>query len=98
MSDDDKVKFAPLGEVPDVTWDDVGGQEEAKAQMIEAIELPHKHKELYQYYGKRPTKGILLYGPPGCGKTMLGKAAANALATLHGDGQSTGSFFYVKGD
>lgn len=86
-----------LAEIPTVTWDDIAGQEDAKAQMIEAIELPFKHKELFATYGKQPTKGILLSGPPGCGKTMLGKAAANSLSRLHGEGSAKASFFYVKG-
>lgn len=79
-----------------VTWDDIGGQPEAKQQMREAIELPFQHPELYKFYGKSPVKGVLLYGPPGCGKTMLGKATASSLAALHGTESSTG-FFYVKG-
>jgi len=49
-----------------VTWGDIGGLEDAKAEMIEAIELPHLHADLYEKYGKRRIKGVLLYGPPGC--------------------------------
>jgi proteasome-associated ATPase len=80
-----------------VSWDDVGGLEEAKATMREAIELPHLNKELYEFYGKKPIKGILLYGPPGCGKTMLAKAAATSMQRIHaGEGTETG-FIYVKG-
>lgn len=52
--------------VPDVKWSDIGGLEEAKQQMIEAIELPHKNKDLFKFYGKKAPKGVLLYGPPGC--------------------------------
>lgn len=66
-----------------VTWDDIVGNEEAHRAMIEAVEFPLKHPELFAHYGKKPSKGILLKGPPGCGKTMLGKAAANTMgATL----------------
>lgn len=79
-----------------VTWDDIGGLEDAKQQMIEAIEMPYRFGELYRHYNKKPVKGVLLYGPPGCGKTMLGKATATALASLHG-GDSSEGFFYVKG-
>jgi proteasome-associated ATPase len=80
-----------------ITWDDVGGLTEAKRQMIEAIELPYKNKELYAAYNKKPIKGILLYGPPGCGKTMLAKAAASSMQQLHrGEGAETG-FIYIKG-
>jgi proteasome-associated ATPase len=74
----------------DVTWDDVKGNEDAKAALIEAIELPYKHPELYAKYGARPTKGVLLTGPPGCGKTMLGKAAATSINAADG-------FISVKG-
>lgn len=71
-------------EVEKVEWDDVAGLTEAKAALREAIENPIKHADLYRLYGKRPSKGVLLYGPPGCGKTMLGKAAAYALKQMHG--------------
>jgi ATP-dependent 26S proteasome regulatory subunit len=89
-------RFAP-DQVPDIDWDDIGGLEQAKADMIEAIELPHTHKELFTHYGKKPIKGILLSGPPGCGKTMLGKAAAHALFKLHGGESARTGFLYVKG-
>jgi proteasome-associated ATPase len=79
-----------------ITWDDIGGLEQAKKEMVEAIELPFKHKDLYKMYGKTPLKGVLLYGPPGCGKTMLGKAAASSLADTHEKGGASG-FMYVKG-
>lgn len=67
-----------------VSWEDVVGNEQAHADLIEAIEFPTKHKELFEFYGKRATKGILLSGAPGCGKTMFGKAAASVMAKLHG--------------
>lgn len=89
-------RFAP-DSVPNVTWDDIGGLELVKRDMIEAIEMPHKHKDLFKYYNKRPVKGILLAGPPGCGKTMLGKAAANSLANIYGQEKSRTGFLYVKG-
>lgn len=88
-------RFSP-SKIPGVTWDDIGGLETAKADMMEAIELPHKHKELFAHYKKRPLKGILLSGAPGCGKTMLGKAAANALARIHGGESARTGFLYVK--
>jgi proteasome-associated ATPase len=77
-----------------ICWADIGGQEHAKQAMIEAIELPLRNSGLYQAYGKRETKGILLFGPPGCGKTLLGKAAVTAISELTG-GES--AFMYVKG-
>jgi len=78
-----------------ISWDDIGGLKDVKSQMIEAIELPHRHPELYEKYGKKPVAGVLLYGPPGCGKSMIGKATSTALAGVFGSDH--GGFFYVKG-
>jgi len=78
------------------TWSDIGGQRAAKTEMQEAIEGPIQNREIFKAYGKKAVKGILLYGPPGCGKTLLAKAAANSLAKLHGKSTATG-FIYVKG-
>lgn len=98
------VVVANLGKPPNdctmsdatgVTWDDIGGLVEAKKQLREAVEAPTLHADLLARYGKKPIKGVLLYGAPGCGKTMLGKAAATALGALHGN--TGGAFFYVKG-
>jgi len=83
-----------------VSWDDIGGLVEAKAMMIEAIETPHRFPDMYKHYGQKPPKGILLRGPPGCGKTMLGKAGATAIAHLHEADISKGlgsGFMYIKG-
>lgn len=79
-----------------VPWDSIGGQKAAKTEMREAIEGPIKYKEIFKAYGKKPVKGVLLYGPPGCGKTLLAKAAATSLADLHGKTSASG-FIYVKG-
>lgn len=79
-----------------VEWGDIGGQDDAKKAMREAIEGPFMHADLYRKYGKKPLKGVLLYGPPGNGKTMLGKAAATAIASVHG-ARHPGAFMYVKG-
>ncbi len=83
-------------ETEKVAWSDIGGLVEAKKEMIEAVEMPLTHKELFTRFNKKPTKGLLLYGPPGCGKTMLGKAAATAVAKLFGNTKTPG-FFYIKG-
>jgi transitional endoplasmic reticulum ATPase len=64
-------------EVPDVRWDHVGGLADIKQRLIEAVEWPLKHRELFDRVAVSPPKGILLTGPPGCGKTLLVKAAAN---------------------
>ncbi|HEY3331596.1 MAG TPA: AAA family ATPase [Capsulimonadaceae bacterium] len=65
-----------LESIAPITWDQVGGQEEAIGVIRDSIELPLLYPELYERFGKRPMKGILLYGPPGCGKTLIGKATA----------------------
>ncbi|MCS7132263.1 MAG: CDC48 family AAA ATPase [Aigarchaeota archaeon] len=75
-------------EVPNVRWEDVGGLEEAKRQLIEAVEWPIKYPERFERMGIRPPRGILLYGPPGCGKTLLAKAVAT---------ESEANFISVKG-
>jgi transitional endoplasmic reticulum ATPase len=75
-------------EVPDVRWEDVGGLEPVKQRLVEAVEWPLQHAELFERGGIRPPKGILLTGPPGCGKTMLAKAIAN---------ESRVNFISVKG-
>ncbi|HZO87595.1 MAG TPA: AAA family ATPase [Chthonomonadaceae bacterium] len=65
-----------LEEVPVLPWSKIGGQEEAISVIKDAIELPLLYPELFERFGKRPLKGILLFGPPGCGKTLIGKATA----------------------
>ncbi len=77
-------------QVPNVSWDDVGGLEEAKRGLREGIELPLKHPDAFRRIGIRPAKGFLLYGPPGTGKTLLAKAVAreseaNFIATKSSD-------------
>lgn len=72
-------------DVPDLTWDDVGGQDEAISLIRETIELPLLHPEIFAKYEKKPVKGILLYGPPGCGKTLIGKAAASNLTKAYSE-------------
>lgn len=80
-----------------VTWDDVGGLEEAKEAIKEAVELPFQFPEIFAHYQKSPPKGVLLYGPPGCGKTLIGKATTNSLATIYGAKAISSGFIYVKG-
>ena len=75
-------------EVPDVRWDDIGGLGEVKERLLEAVEWPLKYPRLFEKAGVRPPKGILLSGPPGCGKTMLAKAIAT---------ESQVNFISVKG-
>ena len=75
-----EVEELVLEEVPDVTYDQVGGLEYQIEEIRDAVELPYVHKDLFGEYGLVPPKGILLYGPPGCGKTLIAKAVANSLA------------------
>ncbi|MGC8996779.1 MAG: AAA family ATPase, partial [Fervidicoccaceae archaeon] len=75
-------------EVPNVKWSDIGGLDEAKQQLKEAVEWPLKYPDIYEKMGVRPPKGILLFGPPGTGKTMLAKAAAT---------ESEANFIAVRG-
>ena len=65
-----------LVQIPDVSWDDVGGLDELKEELQESIEWPLKHKEAFEYAHVKPPKGVLLYGPPGTGKTLIAKAVA----------------------
>ncbi len=69
-----------LEEVPDVTYEQVGGLRDQIEAIRDAVELPYIHKELFEEYGLEAPKGVLLYGPPGCGKTLIAKAVANSLA------------------
>lgn len=64
-------------EVPNVSWDDVGGLEDVKRELYETVQYPIEHADKFEKFGMQSSKGVLFYGPPGCGKTMLAKAIAN---------------------
>jgi proteasome-associated ATPase len=89
-----------LEEVPELPWSKIGGQEEAIGVIKDAIELPLLHPELFERFGKRPLKGILLFGPPGCGKTLIGKATAYNLTREYRErtGKDVKEYFmYING-
>jgi len=64
-------------EVPNITWDDIGGLEPVKRELQEVVQYPVEHPEKFEKFGMSPSKGVLFYGPPGCGKTLLAKAIAS---------------------
>ena len=96
-----EVEELVLEEVPDVNYEDIGGLGAQIEQIRDAVELPFLHKDLYAEHQLKAPKGILLYGPPGCGKTLIAKAVANSLAkkvtekTGNKDGKSF--FLNIKG-
>ncbi|MFX1392394.1 MAG: CDC48 family AAA ATPase [Promethearchaeota archaeon] len=75
-------------EIPNIPWEDIGGLEDIKEELVEAVEWPLKYPKLFKKAGIRPLNGILLFGPPGCGKTLLAKAVAT---------ESQSNFITVKG-
>jgi proteasome-associated ATPase len=90
-----------LEEVPDVSYADVGGLDDQIEEIRDAVELPYLYAELFFEHQLQPPKGILLYGPPGCGKTLIAKAVANSLAKRvaekTGDASSRSYFLNIKG-
>lgn len=107
--EDRKAKSHVLDEVPTVTWDQIGGQQEAIGAIRKAIEYPLLHADTFERFHFTQPKGFLLYGPPGCGKTLIGQAAAASLSKLvsesspaGGAGASSvpitgGAFLHIKG-
>jgi proteasome-associated ATPase len=75
-----EVEELILEEVPDISYEDIGGLDDQIEEIRDAVELPFLHKDLFAEHELEPPKGILLYGPPGCGKTLVAKAVANSLA------------------
>lgn len=66
-----------LVEIPDISWDDIGGLEDVKRDLKELVQYPVEHPEKFEKFGMSPSRGVLFYGPPGCGKTLMAKAVAN---------------------
>lgn len=75
-------------EVPNVKWEDIGGLDNVKKQLIELVQWPFEHPEIFLKYGQKPSRGVLFFGPPGCGKTLLAKAVAT---------ESAANFISIKG-
>jgi proteasome-associated ATPase len=97
-----EVEELILEEVPDIDYTDIGGLSKQIEAIRDAVELPFLHADLFREHQLRPPKGILLYGPPGCGKTLIAKAVANSLAQqvqkVHGgDERATAFFLNIKG-
>jgi proteasome-associated ATPase len=96
-----EVEELILEEVPDLSYEDIGGLDSQIEEIRDAVELPFLHGELFREHELEPPKGILLYGPPGCGKTLVAKAVANSLAkqvaAKHGESERRPYFLNVKG-
>jgi proteasome-associated ATPase len=96
-----EVEQLVLEEVPDISYDDIGGLDSQIEQIQDAVELPYLYGDLFKEHELEAPKGILLYGPPGCGKTLIAKAVANSLAKRvaehTGEAKKTSYFLNVKG-
>jgi proteasome ATPase len=96
-----EVEELVLEEVPDITYADVGGLDEQIEMIQDAVELPYLYADMFLEHKLQPPKGILLYGPPGCGKTLIAKAVANSLAKKiaerQGNEKQTSYFLNIKG-
>ena len=96
-----KSKTYLLEEVPDISYTDIGGLDDQIEQIADAVELPFLHQDLFAEHQLPAPKGILLYGPPGCGKTLIAKAVANSLAKKVadkvGEGKGRSYFINIKG-
>jgi proteasome-associated ATPase len=94
------VEEVMLEEIPDISYEDIGGLGDQIEVLRDSVELPYLHPDVFADFELKPPKGILLYGPPGCGKTMIAKAVANSLAKKIEDrtGETTTAYFLnVKG-
>ena len=99
--DQPEVEHLLLQEIPDISYSDIGGLDSQIEQIADAVELPFLHADLFAEHQLPAPKGILLYGPPGCGKTLIAKAVANSLArkvaARTGDDKGRSYFINIKG-
>ncbi|WP_425271695.1 proteasome ATPase [Nocardioides euryhalodurans] len=96
-----EVEELVLEEVPDIEYDSIGGLVNQIDQIRDAVELPYLHPDLFEQHQLKPPKGVLLYGPPGCGKTLIAKAVANSLAKkvaakTGADGGEAGKSYFLN--
>ncbi|GAA2091768.1 MULTISPECIES: proteasome ATPase [Brevibacterium] len=95
--DKPEVQTLLLEEIPSISYADIGGLAAQIGQIKDAVEMPFEHPELFTEHGLKPPKGILLYGPPGCGKTLIAKAVAHSLSSRRKDPHAKSYFINVKG-
>jgi proteasome-associated ATPase len=93
----DETADLMLEEIPDISYADIGGLDAQIVKIQDSIELPYLHRDLFAKMNLRAPKGVLLYGPPGCGKTLIAKAVANSLAKQAGGEEARAFFINIKG-
>lgn len=91
-----EVEELVLEEVPDIDYEQIGGLLEQIEAIRDAVELPYRHKALFKSYDLKAPKGVLLYGPPGCGKTLIAKAVANSLAKAVADAEDDARSYFLN--
>jgi len=92
-----KTKYA-LERIQEAPWSNIGGLEKTIGTIRQEVEEPFLHREIFEKYGRKPAKGILLYGPPGCGKTMVAKSIAYSLAQSFSEGKTSVDGHFIKID
>jgi proteasome-associated ATPase len=96
LSKIEKTSKFKLKEESLITWDDIGGLESIKEEIRDLFEIPVLNKDVFDFYCKKRPQGVLLYGPPGCGKTIIAKAIASNMAKIYDKESTSSSFIFVK--